>query len=153
MFDKSAGTKLYEVRVQLADHLELHGYLAPGMTESLATGLNGPGPFIELRDQSGHPVFIAKQQVTSIEPVKNGHKPLPQLVLSALENSNWHRVLRVSANADEETVKHAYHQLAKLYHPDNFAAGMPEEMRRYAKDMFARISQAYQQYQLLAAAA
>jgi len=53
-------------------------------------------------------------------------------------------VLGVEANASIETVKSAYKEMARKYHPDQMiAAGMPEEFIAAASDRLASINTAY----------
>lgn len=153
MFDKTQAAKSLDVIVFTTDGRELQGFLQCGFGGSLGAALNGEGQFIELQDAAGQPVFLAKTQIASIEPTKNGGRALPALATRATEHSNWNRVLGVSPQADRETVQQAYHALAKQYHPDVYSGSTPDEIRRYAGEMFTRINQAYEQYQGLKLAA
>jgi len=153
MFDKSADTKWIDVLVTLTDGRKLHGMLECGITISISKELDNDSRFIELHDSSRNPVFIGKSQIATLEPCKDGKQAMPEMQLSALKNSNWNRVLGVPSNATPEEVKQAYHAKAKQYHPDVFSACLPDEMRRYASDMFARINQAYEEFKALKIAA
>ncbi len=55
------------------------------------------------------------------------------------------KVLGVSSNADMQTIKKAYRQLAKECHPDKvMSEGMPEEYVTYANKRFSEITDAYE---------
>ena len=53
-------------------------------------------------------------------------------------------MLGVDINASIETIKSAYKEMARKYHPDQMiAAGMPEEFIAAATDRLASINAAY----------
>ncbi|MEM9332638.1 MAG: J domain-containing protein [Pseudomonadota bacterium] len=147
MFEKGNDVKSIDVLVKLQDGRELRGELVCGLKPSVSQTLNSEGHFIELKDNQEESVFLAKSQITSVEPVKNGGKPLPNLQKAVIERSNWYSVLGVSSSANQEQVKDAYHLLAKKYHPDLYSGDLPDEVRRYANEMFSRINVAYGQFQ------
>ncbi|MEM9278287.1 MAG: J domain-containing protein [Pseudomonadota bacterium] len=147
MFDNSQKLKTANVHVVLTNGRELHGLLVCGVSGTISSALGGADQFIELHDKSGNPVFVAKHQIATLEPLKQGGKAMPSLQADALDQSRWHEVLGVSPTAAFDQVKTAYHALAKQYHPDLYPEHMPDEMRFYAGEMLTRINKAYEQFQ------
>ena len=56
---------------------------------------------------------------------------------------NPYEVLGVSENADEETIKKAYKELVKKYHPDKLN-NLSEREISYATEKFRKIKNAYE---------
>ncbi len=55
------------------------------------------------------------------------------------------KVLGVPVDADQKTIKKAYRELAKEYHPDHvMSKGMPNEYVDYANKRFSEINEAYE---------
>ncbi|MEM7215345.1 MAG: J domain-containing protein [Pseudomonadota bacterium] len=150
MFEKGSDIKFQQVSVTLLDGTELLGKLNCGLKPSISQALNSEGQFIELQDNQNAPVFFAKNQIASVEPVRNSGNSTPKLERALVERLDWHAVLGVRSSATAEQVKEAYHGLARQYHPDLYAgAGMPGEIRHYANEMFSRINVAYEQFKNL----
>ena len=146
MFSHGDNIKTVDVFVTLIDGRELYGALACGLTGKIDAALNADGHFIELHDQDGDATFLAKHQIAILEKAKNGKRKQSNLQAAVAEHSNWHEVLGVSVKSTPETVKSAYHALAKQYHPDCYPTHMPDEMRRYASDRFSEINKAYDEF-------
>lgn len=54
-------------------------------------------------------------------------------------------VLGVDPNASDDTIKKAYRQLVREYHPDTIASkGLPEEFTKFANEKFREIQGAYE---------
>jgi tetratricopeptide (TPR) repeat protein len=61
-----------------------------------------------------------------------------------LEDLDYYQLLSIDAEAKADAIKASYLQAAKRYHPDALAkAGLDDETRRRANNVFARISKAY----------
>ena len=58
------------------------------------------------------------------------------------EAENYYQILGVPTDADTRAVKHAYHALARSYHPDKFRALEPE-IHTAADNAFAQATKAY----------
>lgn len=55
------------------------------------------------------------------------------------------KILGVPVDADQKTIKKAYRELAKEYHPDHvMSKGMPDEYVDYANKRFTEINEAYE---------
>ena len=61
-----------------------------------------------------------------------------------LDKQNHFERLNVSAKAKESEIKRAYHDLAKILHPDKLAPGTPTDARNLARKAFNKINEAYQ---------
>jgi curved DNA-binding protein CbpA len=66
------------------------------------------------------------------------------LRLEKLDDLDHYQLLSIDAEANTDTIKAAYLQAAKRYHPDALAkAGLDDKTRQQANHVFARISKAY----------
>ena len=65
-------------------------------------------------------------------------------LLQRFEVANLYEILSIPADSREENVKEAYHEMAKLYHPDRFESkDCSEEIRTRAERVFTYITGAY----------
>jgi len=64
-------------------------------------------------------------------------------LLETLEKQNYFERLGVSPKAKEVELKRAYHELAKVLHPDKLTPDTPSDIRDLAKKTFEKISLAY----------
>ena len=64
-------------------------------------------------------------------------------LLKSLDSQNYFERLGVSQKAKESEIKRAYHDLAKVLHPDKLPQDAPDDVRTLAKETFERISTAY----------
>ncbi len=130
-----------EVAVRLMDSTVLRGWIIAGITGKLEPTLNKETPFIEFLTPDGRRSFIAKSQISMVEPVE----PLKQPQLNVRNgNVSCFDLLGLENNCTFDQARDAYHRLVKLYHPDLYAtAKLPPEVIRYATEMFSQISAAY----------
>jgi tetratricopeptide (TPR) repeat protein len=63
--------------------------------------------------------------------------------LTGLRGMNPFQVLNVGYEADDATVRGAFNELTKKYHPDRFARYQSERVRALASDIFIVIKEAY----------
>ncbi len=61
-----------------------------------------------------------------------------------LENKNFFDILGVSTKSKANEIKRAYHELAKVFHPDKLSATTPEELRSLTRDIFSKMTVAYE---------
>lgn len=131
-----------DVSVKLVDGTLLRGSLVAGITGQLENTLNRDTPFIEFLGQDGRRVFLAKQQIASVEPLEPLRKP--QLGGRKGAGASALEVLGLDEGCSFDEVKSVYHRIVKSYHPDLYAgAHFPPEIVRYATDMFTQASAAF----------
>jgi len=61
-----------------------------------------------------------------------------------LEKQNYFDRLGVSQKAKEQEIKRAYHELAKVLHPDKLSQDTPADVRDLTRSVFSKISAAYE---------
>lgn len=61
-----------------------------------------------------------------------------------LSNQNYFERLGLSSRAKDSEIKRAYHEVAKILHPDKLGPEVPEEVRNLARQAFSKISEAYE---------
>ncbi len=117
------------------------------LSNKLADILNGSDQFLDVLNADGEQFFLAKAQVSQVRLLD-----VPKASLNfnrrASDRAAFdpYAVLKITREASPEEVKHAYHTMARLYHPDRLSAyDLPTEMRDYARAMQVRINLAYEQ--------
>lgn len=132
------------VEITTDDGARLNGTLLIGQGKGLVEALNGTGGFVEFEPFGGERGFLAK---TALRHVRLIQAPRPANLPArarGLDDLDPHGVLGVPADAAFETVKAAWHRLAKEYHPDRTAGvELPKEVRDYIGQMAKRINAAF----------
>ncbi len=133
-----------EVEIALQDGARLNGkiVLPPGRT--LPEVLNGGATFLEFQPVTGERMFIAKSALHSVTP--SNVPPLPDLWAGSTQGAGFdpNAILGIDKDATREQARSAYLKLAKLYHPDRYAAAdLPREVRDYLAVMVRRINAAH----------
>lgn len=137
-------TTTVPAELTLDDGRQVKGkFLAP-VSKPFAEVLNGPAAFLEFEPYGGERTFIAK---TSIHSVRLTGVPSAQSLDARqreLDGFDPYAILGVPRGASFDDVRHAYHRLAKIYHPDRYAnAELPDEVRDYLATMARRVNAAY----------
>jgi DnaJ like chaperone protein len=136
------------VVLTLSDDTEMTVSMRMPLSNRLADALNAPDMFLDVMTAGGEQQFIAKSDIRSVRSME-----LPkadQLDLDARQagfaDVDPHAVLQVEKGASPEEIRHAYHRMARLYHPDRIAAyELPPEIKDYARAMLVRINLAFEQ--------
>ena len=131
-----------EIAARLTDGSVMRGFIVAGITGQLEQTLNKDVPFIEFISHDGRRAFIAKAQLAAVEPVE----PLRKPVLAGRKpgTATAFELLDLDESCSFDEARDAYHRLVKMYHPDLYAnSKLPQEIIRYATEMFSQISTAY----------
>jgi hypothetical protein len=135
------------VSITLSDDTVMTVSIRMPLSNRLGDALNTADMFLDVVTASGEQLYIAKSALRSVRSME-----LPkadQLDLEArqagLDNLDPHSILKVGAEASPEDIRHAYHRMARLYHPDRIASyDLPDEMKEYARAMLVRINLAFE---------
>lgn len=131
------------VEITLQDGRELHGKLIMPPGRTLTEMLNGGSAFVEFEPTAGERMFIARSALQSVKPIDMPAAPrLP--TGSPDEGFNPRAILGIGADATRQEIRDAYLRLAKIYHPDRYAAAdLPAEVSEYLAAMVRRINAAH----------
>lgn len=67
-----------------------------------------------------------------------------QKVFNDIKNKNHFEVLGITTKSKSSDIKKSYHELAKVFHPDKLPPGTPEELKILTRDIFAKMTVAYE---------
>ena len=128
----------------LDDGRELLGHLLVANLRGIVEELNAPGGFIEFELVDRQRTILTKNSIRSARSAAVAKvESLDRRVRDGVPFDPY-VVLGVDRTADRETIKRAYHVLAKAYHPDRMQAiELPVEIVDYATAMAKRINAAY----------
>lgn len=152
MFDRMASVNNESNRTRVAVKLTLDdGSLLNG--EFVITGhsdlqsyLNGDRTFYLFASAQGGLCYVSKETIRRIDPVVVKATDQLDRAMVRAERLDPFQVLGIDRNADRETVRAAYHERVKAYHPDRISAlSLPPEMVDYSAAMLSRINAAYEQ--------
>jgi DnaJ-domain-containing protein 1 len=117
------------------------------LSNKIADILNGTDQFLDVLSADGEQMFLSKSQIRQLKLLD-----VPKAALNvhrrAADRASFdpYAVLKIARDASPDEVKHAYHTMARLYHPDRLSAyDLPPEMREYARAMQVRVNLAYEQ--------
>ena len=135
---------VHHVALVLTDDTEVCGRTFVSQGRTLFEDLNTAGGFAELESYSGDRVYINKAMIRSARALQV--PKADQLTRRSRQNDTFDpkTVLQIADTADRETVRAAYHRLAKLYHPDRYTMmDLPAEVLDYISAMAVRLNAAY----------
>lgn len=144
--DRAAGP--VSVEITLEDGQELEGKLVVPPGRTLPEVLNSASVFIEFEPIRGERMFIAKSALHAVKPMNVPASPSLNTGAADAGVFDPSAILGVKADASREEVREAYLKLAKVYHPDRYAAAeLPAEVREYLSAMARRVNAAYDAWQ------
>lgn len=128
----------------LDDGREVLGHLMVTSARGIFEELNAPGGFAEFETLDKRRSFIAKGSIRAARSAAVAKvEPLDRRIREGVP-FDPHVVLGIPRTADRDTIRRAYHALAKAYHPDRMQAiDLPAEIVDYATAMAKRINAAY----------
>jgi DnaJ-domain-containing protein 1 len=118
------------------------------LSNRLADALNNADAFLDVVSPSGQQQFIAKSGVRSVRSATVPRADHLDTEKGAPGSAGFdpYAVLKVSKEASPEEIRHAYHRMARLYHPDRIASfDLPPEVMDYVRTMLVRINLAFEQ--------
>ena len=118
------------------------------LTGKLADAINNAEHFLDVIDADNRQAFVSKHAIKRIDLIDV--PKINQLNMARRSSDKAHfdpyAVLGVERGSTAEAIRHAYHVIAKRYHPDRMATlDLPKEMMDYAAAMLVRINLAYEQ--------
>lgn len=117
-------------------------------SETLGQALDSfPGPEEDIYFAM-HALFVTQalyfsEQRASKEGYASHQKRLEK-ILAKLETQDHFERLNVSRKAKDSEIKRAYHDFAKILHPDKLGPDVPNEIQDLTRRAFEKISQAYE---------
>lgn len=118
------------------------------MSGKIADALNNADQFIDAITPEGDQLFIAKRDIRRINLVDVPRVNQLNFYRRATDKAAFdpYQVLKVARDAGPDEIRHAYHKLVRLYHPDRIGTyELPGEMNDYVRVMLVRINLAYEQ--------
>jgi hypothetical protein len=118
------------------------------LSRRLGDALNNDDVFLDAITPSGQQQFIAK---STIKLVRSANVPRADQIdtegaAAGTLAFDPYATLKVAKDASPEDIKHAYHRMARLYHPDRIASyELPDEVKDYVRAMLVRINLAFEQ--------
>lgn len=133
------------VEVTLDDGTLLKGRFLISANRPVHEVLNGPTLFLEFQPYGGEASLIAKATIRAIKLVNAPNAQQLKSGARIADTFDPHQILGVAADASPDEIRRAYHELAKVYHPDRYAtAVLPDEVRDYLAATVRRINLAFQ---------
>ncbi len=143
--DKASRTPVF---LTLADNSLLTVSIRLPLSNRLADALNSADAFLDVLSPSGQQQFVAKSAIRSVRSANVPKADHLDAEKGAPGTASFdpYAVLKVPKEASKEDIRHAYHRMARLYHPDRIASfDLPPEVMDYVRAMLVRINLAFEQ--------
>ena len=137
-----------QVFLTLADGSVVTASIRLPLSNRLGDALNNGDAFLDALTPTGQQQYISK---ASIRSVRSANVPKADQLdaegrAPGTPAFDPYAVLKVPREASREEIRHAYHRMAKLYHPDRIASfDLPDEVMDYVRAMLVRINLAFEQ--------
>jgi hypothetical protein len=133
------------VQITLEGGAELQGRLVLPPGRALSDVLNSAAPFLEFESADGERMYVAKSALQSVKPLDIPARPDLWAGSAEIGSFDPLAVLGLKAGATREEARDAYVRMAKIYHPDRYAAvELPREVHAYLAAMVRRVNAAHQ---------
>lgn len=143
--DNSRDLSAITAKIELTDGRHVSGRFLIARSKSLLDVLNGPAQFIDFEPYNGDLEVIAKSSIRSLRIISVPTGRHPSKIIKDADNFNPYEVLGIEKGAARATVRAAFHNRSKTYHPDRYSnAELPEEVMDYLSSMARRINAAYE---------
>jgi hypothetical protein len=131
------------VELTLDDGTVLTGRASIPHARAVHKLMDGAEPFLYVEVYGGEPMFVPKISIKSVKIVTPARmQSLPTMQVDTAFDP--HRALGLASSATFDDIKIAYHRLAKMYHPDVFAAvTLPPEVATYVEGRAKQINAAF----------
>lgn len=136
------------VAITLLDGTTLTASLRMPLTNRLGDALNNGDAFLDVLTPAGEQHYISKPAIRSVRPMDMPKAEQLDLDgrLAGLATADPHAILKLGPGASADEIKHAYHRMARLYHPDRIASyELPDEIRDYMRAMLVQVNLAFEQ--------
>ncbi|MEL6299205.1 MAG: J domain-containing protein [Pseudomonadota bacterium] len=136
---------LIAVEITLDDGTALSGRAALERGRAVHQLMKGADDFLYVETHDGEADFVPKDEIKRLKIIR---PVMPRPLAAPAETGDAAmrpaHVLGVSADAAWDTVRQAYRDLAKRYHPDRFAGvELPPEVADYVEAKAKQINQAF----------
>jgi hypothetical protein len=141
MFRRNSDGIAVSASVRMNDGAILIGTINCGTSGRLENLLSGDSSFIEFVSKDGQQRFVARHQVTSIEPLAVISEPcLPDLA----EQTDPFDLLGVKHGDSVETALAMFQRKLHAYHPERWSGDdIPFEFARYASEKTRQLNMAF----------
>jgi DnaJ-domain-containing protein 1 len=134
------------VEVGLVDGSLLKGQVLLQRNRALRDVFNAPEPFLDFDSFEHGPMVLAKAAIRCVRALSLPQADQLARGLDATDAMDPFQILGVSRGADRDTVRTAYIERARTYHPDRYVSmNLPREVLEYLNAMSRRINAAYAQ--------
>lgn len=124
--------------IQMFVEIQLHAAYADGHVDPAERQV-----LEKIGHRLGIPGFVMRQMEALVQAQYQHQQQGPQKAHTSLDEAR--RILGVSKDDDQATVKKAYRRLMNQHHPDKLVAkGLPEEMMKLAAEKTHEIKMAYE---------
>jgi curved DNA-binding protein CbpA len=90
------------------------------------------------------PAATTRDTSASAQPVSDPQQELSEFLERLAQATDYYEVLNVPVSASAAEIKHAYHGLARRFHPDRYHEIARSELHARLESAFARITQAHE---------
>ncbi len=132
------------VELTLSEGRTLSGKIAMPAGRGVLDYLNGSSTFLEFESFDGDRRYLAKSTLAEVKQVATPRAANLNQRLRDLDGFDPYVILGIERSATWDETRAAFHKLAKVYHPDRYAAAeLPEEVSTYLSSMARRVNAAY----------